>query len=102
MNKKELVREISKKASVPQKSIDEVVKSFTDVVSKTLKKGGRITLVGFGTFQVRKRKATTVVNPQTKKKMNVPAKKYAKLHFSDKVNALLNDKKEKDNKKKKK
>lgn len=93
MNKKELIREVSKKISMPQKTIDEVVKGFTDVVRKTLKKGQKVTLVGFGTFQVRKRKATTVINPQTKKKMNVPAKKYAKLQFSKKVNDMLNGKK---------
>jgi DNA-binding protein HU-beta len=93
MNKKDLVREISKNVEIPQKTIDEVIKTFTDVVKKTLKKGKKITLVGFGTFQVRKRKATNVINPQTRKKMKVPAKKYAKLSFSDKVNELLNGKK---------
>jgi DNA-binding protein HU-beta len=93
MNKKELVREISKNVDIPQKIVDDVIKTFADVVKKTLKKGKKITLVGFGTFQVRKRKATNVINPQTRKKMKVPAKKYAKLHFSDKVNELLNGKK---------
>ncbi len=93
MNKKELVREISKNVDIPQKIVDDVIKTFADVVKKTLKKGKKITLVGFGTFQVRKRKATNVINPQTRKKMKVPAKKYAKLNFSDKVNELLNGKK---------
>jgi DNA-binding protein HU-beta len=93
MNKKELVKEIAKKVDVSQKTVDEVIKTFTEVVKKALKKGQKVTLVGFGTFQVRKRKATTVINPQTKKKMDVPAKKYAKLQFSDKVNDMLNSKK---------
>ncbi|MFW5799759.1 MAG: HU family DNA-binding protein [Spirochaetota bacterium] len=93
MNKKELVKEIAKKVDVSQKTVDEVIKTFTEVVKKALKKGQKVTLVGFGTFQVRKRKPTTVINPQTKKKMDVPAKKYAKLQFSDKVNDMLNSKK---------
>jgi len=66
-----------------------------DVVKKTLKKGDKITLVGFGTFQVRNRKATTGINPQTKKKINIPAKKVAKLQFSDSVNSLLNPERKK-------
>jgi DNA-binding protein HU-beta len=61
-----------------------------DVVKKTLKKGEKITLVGFGTFQVRQRKATTGINPQTKEKIKIPAKKVAKLQFSDSVNDMLN------------
>ncbi len=90
MNKKELVQEISKNVSTSQKNIDEILKSFMDVVKKALKKGDKVTLVGFGTFMVKKRKATTGINPQTKQKMKIPAKKYAKLQFSDKVNEVLN------------
>jgi DNA-binding protein HU-beta len=90
MNKKELVQEISKNVTTSQKNIDEILKSFMDVVKKALKKGDKVTLVGFGTFMVKKRKATTGINPQTKQKMKIPAKKYAKLQFSDKVNEVLN------------
>lgn len=93
MNKKELVQEIAKKVSISQNKIDDIIKSFVDVVKKTLKSGEKVTLVGFGTFMVKKRKATTGINPQTKEKMNIPAKNYAKLQFSDKINELLNKKK---------
>jgi len=64
-----------------------------EIVKKTLKKGDKITLVGFGTFQVKDRKATTGINPQTKKKIQIPAKKVAKLKFSDGINDMLNSKK---------
>ncbi|MFW5891441.1 MAG: HU family DNA-binding protein [bacterium] len=90
MNKKELVQEISKKVSVSQNKIDDIIKTFTEVIKKTLKKGEKVTLVGFGTFMVKRRKATTGINPQTKKKMEIPAKNYAKLQFSDKINEILN------------
>jgi DNA-binding protein HU-beta len=86
MNKKELVDEIAKKTKLTKKVVDDVLITFMDVTKKTLKKKDKITLVGFGTFQVRHRKATTGINPQTKEKMDIPAKNYAKLQFSDKVN----------------
>lgn len=92
MNKKELVQEIAKKVDLSQKNIDEVLKSFMDVVKKSLKKSDKVTLVGFGTFMVKRRKATTGINPQTKKKMKIPAKNYAKLQFSDQINDMLNKK----------
>ncbi len=90
MNKKELVQEISKSVEIPQSKIDDIIKTLIDVIKKALKKGDKVTLVGFGTFMVKKRKATTGINPQTKQKMKIPAKKYAKLQFSDKINDMLN------------
>ncbi len=90
MNKKELVQEISKKVGVSQKNVDDIVKAFTEVVKGALKKDEKVTLVGFGTFMRKRRKATTGINPQTKKKMKIPAKNYAKLQFSDKINEMLN------------
>jgi DNA-binding protein HU-beta len=90
MNKKELVQEISKKVGVSQKNVDDIIKAFTEVVKGSLKKDEKVTLVGFGTFMKKRRKATTGINPQTKKKMKIPAKEYAKLQFSDKINEMLN------------
>jgi DNA-binding protein HU-beta len=90
MNKAELVAEIAKETKSTKKVVEETLNSFMDVVKKTLKKGEKITLVGFGTFQVRQRKATTGINPQTKEKIKIPAKKVAKLQFSDSVNDMLN------------
>jgi DNA-binding protein HU-beta len=90
MNKKELIGEISKITKLTQKEVDEVLKTFMDVVKGSLKKSEKITLVGFGTFMVRDRKATTGVNPRTKEKIDIPAKKMAKLQFSDVINDMLN------------
>ncbi len=90
MNKSEVISEISKKTNLTQKDVGKTLEAFMDVVKNTLKKGDKITLVGFGTFEVRKRKATTGINPQTKEKIKIPAKKFAKLKFSDTINKVLN------------
>lgn len=74
MNKEELVQEISKIAKVTQKEAAEVLTNFIDTVQKTVKKGGKVTLVGFGTWEARKRKARIGRNPQTGKELKIPAK----------------------------
>ena len=51
MNKEELVQEISKKASVTQKEASQVLGAFIETVQKTVSKGKKVTLVGFGTFE---------------------------------------------------
>ena len=74
MNKEELVQEISKKANVTQKEATEVLSSLIDTIQKTVAKGKKVTLVGFGTFEPRKRAARTGRNPQTGKEIKIPAK----------------------------
>ena len=65
MNKEELVKEVAKKAKVSQKAAADVLSATIDTVQKTVAKGKKVTLVGFGTFEARKRKARTGRNPQT-------------------------------------
>ena len=74
MNKEELVQEISKKAKVTQKEAGEVLNALVDTIQKTVSKGKKVTLVGFGTFESRKRAARTGRNPQTGKEISIPAK----------------------------
>ena len=74
MNKEELVLEISKKAKVTQKEAGEVLNALVDTIQKTVSKGKKVTLVGFGTFESRKRAARTGRNPQTGKEISIPAK----------------------------
>ncbi len=64
MNKEELVQEVAKKASVSQKEAAEVINAWVDTVQKTVAKGKKVTLVGFGTFESRKRAARMGRNPQ--------------------------------------
>lgn len=74
MNKEELVQEVAKKAKVTQKEAAEIINAFMDTVQKTVAKGKKVTLVGFGTFEARKRAARTGRNPQTGVAIKIDAK----------------------------
>ena len=65
MNKEELVKEVSKKAKVSQKATGDVIAAILETIEKTVSKGKKVTLVGFGTFEPRKRAARAGRNPQT-------------------------------------
>ena len=65
MNKAELIAVLSEDAGITKTQANDVLNSFTSTVTKTLKKGDKVTLVGFGTFSVSKRAARTGRNPQT-------------------------------------
>jgi DNA-binding protein HU-beta len=78
MNKSDLVAEVAK--VVPSKRVaEDAVSCVLDTVTKALKKGQTLTLVGFGTFSVSKRKARVGRNPQTGKEIKIPAKKVPKF-----------------------
>lgn len=74
MNKEELVKEVAKKAKVSQKQASEILTLTLETIEKTVAKGKKVTLVGFGTFEARKRAARTGRNPQTGKEIQIPAK----------------------------
>ena len=74
MNKEELVKEISKKSKVSQKMAGDVLAAVLETVEKTVAKGKKVTLVGFGTFEARKRAARTGRNPQTGAAIKIAAK----------------------------
>lgn len=79
MNKKELIDAIAQESGVTKADIDRVLGAYESVIVNTLKKGEKVTLVGFGTYTVTERKARTGRNPQTGKTIEIPAKKQAKL-----------------------
>ena len=79
MNKTELVAAIAEQADLSKKDAEAALKAFPDVVSKSLKKGEKIQLVGFGTFEVSERSARTGRNPQTGKTMKIAASKAPKF-----------------------
>ena len=79
MNKTELVDAIAKKAGLKKTEAEKFVKAFTDSVTKELKKGGKVQLVGFGTFEVSKRAAREGRNPQTGATMKIAASKAPKF-----------------------
>ena len=74
MNKEELVKEVSAQAKLSQKQTTEVIAALLDTVQKTVAKGKKVTLVGFGTFESRKRAARVGRNPQTGKEIKIAAK----------------------------
>ncbi len=79
MNKGELVDAIAKDAKISKGQAQEAIDSFVKNVQKALKKGQKVTLVGFGTFGASKRAARTGRNPQTGKPIKIPAKKVARF-----------------------
>ena len=79
MNKTELVAAIAEKAQITRKDADAALKAFTDVVSDVLKKGEKIQLVGFGTFEVSERPAREGRNPRTGETMTIAASKQPKF-----------------------
>ena len=75
MNKEQLVEKVADTTAATKKDALEIVNCALDLVTGSLKKGEKVTLVGFGTFLVRKRKAREGRNPQTGAKIKIPAKK---------------------------
>jgi DNA-binding protein HU-beta len=74
VNKTELVERLAKKAGLTKKGAGEALSGILDVITESLCKGEAVTVTGFGKFEVRTRKASVRRNPQTQRKMNVPAK----------------------------
>ena len=79
MTKAELVEKMAKEAKVTKAAADKAIDSFVDGVKKALKKGEKVTLIGFGTFSVTQRKARKGRNPQTGKEIRIPARKAPKF-----------------------
>ena len=90
MNKADLVAAMAEKAGVSKKDAEASLKAFTDVVSEELKKGEKIQLVGFGTFEVSERAARTGRNPQTGAEMTIAASKAPKFKAGKALKDSLN------------
>jgi len=79
MTKAELITAISKEANISKASAEKAINAFTASVTKALKRGDKLSLTGFGTFSVAKRKARMGRNPQTGKEIKIPANRVAKF-----------------------
>lgn len=79
MHKDELIKEIARITKLPAKNVDAVLSAFTDTITKILKKGGEVKLIGFGSFKTVKAKARTGRNPKTGKELKIPAKRRPKF-----------------------
>ena len=89
MNKTELVAAMADKTELSKKDAEAALKAFTDVVAEE-KKGEKIQLVGFGTFEVSERAERTGRNPQTGKEMVIPASKAPKFKAGKALKDMIN------------
>ena len=92
MNKAELVAAMADKTELSKKDAEAALKAFTDVVAEELKKGEKIQLVGFGTFEVSERAAREGRNPQTGETMKIEASKSPKFKAGKALKDMVNGK----------
>ena len=90
MNKNEFITQIAESADITKKEAGDALQAFMVAITDTMKKGDKLTLIGFGTFSVNERAARTGRNPQTGKKMNIPAKKVVKFKVGKKLAEAVN------------
>ena len=90
MNKTELVAAISEKTELTKKDSEKALKALIDVVAEELKKGEKVQLVGFGTFEVSERAAREGRNPQTGKTMKIAACKAPKFKAGKALKDIVN------------
>ena len=92
MNKAELIAAIAAKTGDTKKAAEASVNAFVDAVTKSLVKGEKVQLVGFGSFEVRKRAARKGRNPQTKEEIKIPASKAPVFKAGKALKDLVNKK----------
>ena len=90
MNKTELVSAIAENAGLSKKDSEKALAAFVSVVTDELKKGEKVQLVGFGTFEVSARPARTGRNPQTKQTITIPASKAPKFKAGKALKDMIN------------
>ena len=92
MNKTELIAAIAAKTGETKKDAEATLNAFVNVVSETLAKGDKVQLVGFGSFEVRKKAARKGRNPQTKEEIKIPASKAPVFKAGKALKDLVNKK----------
>ncbi len=90
MNKNELISAVADKAGLSKSQASDAVDSTLDLITASLKRGDEVRLLGFGTFSVANRKATTARNPQTGAIINVPASKAPKFKAGKALKEAVN------------
>ena len=90
MQKSNIVEKIAEEAGISKAAADRALKSLLDSVTQALKKGDRVSLVGFGTFSVSKRAARTGRNPQTGEEISIKASKTPKFSAGKSLKDAVN------------
>ena len=91
MTKTELIAEMAEKSNLSKKDLEKALKAFTETVTEVLAIGDKVQLVGFGTFEVRDRKAKTAKNPRTGEPIQVEAKKAPVFKASKALKDAVNE-----------
>jgi DNA-binding protein HU-beta len=89
MNKADLIDAMAAEAGISKAAAKKALDAFTDKVTETLSSGGRVSLVGFGTFSTSERSAREGRNPQTGQTIKIPAKTVAKFKAGSELNSKL-------------
>ena len=92
MNKSDLIAAMAAKTGSTKKDAEATLNAFVDVVTEALTKGDKVQLVGFGSFEVRKRAARKGRNPQTKEEIKIPASKAPVFKAGKALKDLVNNK----------
>ncbi len=92
MNKSDLIAAIAAKTGETKKNAEATVNAFVEVVTEALVEGDKVQLVGFGSFEVRKRAARKGRNPQTKEEIKIPASKAPVFKAGKALKDLVNKK----------
>lgn len=91
MQKTDFIKSVAEKAGVSQKETKLIVDAALEVITEQLAKGEKITLTGFGTFEVRSRQAREGVNPQTRGKIQIPATRTPGFSASSTLKKVVKD-----------
>lgn len=79
MNKSQLINQLAKKLELPEKQIEKILNEIINAIIKSLKKGQKVTISGFGTFSITRRKERMGINPQTRQRLKIAATKTPKF-----------------------
>lgn len=93
MNKAELVDLVAKEAGTTKKDAEMVINKAMETIIRAVSRGDKVTLVGFGTFELRQRKARTGRNPKTNEPLHIPAKRVAGFRVGKEFSEAVNKKK---------
>ncbi|MEW6731393.1 MAG: HU family DNA-binding protein [Acidobacteriota bacterium] len=90
MNKGELIERVSQDAEISKAQADRAINAVLSGITDSLRRGGHVTLVGFGSFKIAARRARAGLNPRTKEPIKIPAKKAVRFSAGAKLRAAVN------------
>jgi len=90
MKKADIISKIVEATNLKKAEADEAMTAFMDAVKEGLKDGGKVTIIGFGSFSIVERKARMGRNPQTGQEIEIPAKKTVKFNPAEKLKEEVN------------